>query len=219
MVEKIGKDAKKVRERIDEIYAAGSINIKDEKLDKELKRVRLILGIVSLLPEKDKGIPKLEEEDRRLIDILAHAKKQVDEGLENIKKGRIQLRNEKQIYLRGISEELKTKREKLPKRVIREFQNGYAFEVAGEPKMAYEVFSRITSKRPKLKEAWYEKGRIAEELGNNKEAIDCYLQALKLDESYVPARASLISVYNKTKGYHAEAKKELKKLKSEVSII
>ena len=64
-----------LKDRIGELYGMGSINLEDDEFNKELKRVRLIMGIVSLLPEKDKGIPELDEVNIQLIDVLARSKK------------------------------------------------------------------------------------------------------------------------------------------------
>lgn len=71
-----GSGVDKRVEKIKQLYELGSIpNLEDEKFNKELLRVRLIMGLVRLLPEKDKKIPRLDGVNTQLVSALAQSEK------------------------------------------------------------------------------------------------------------------------------------------------
>lgn len=57
----------------------------------------------------------------------------------------------------------------------------------GNPKEALVLYNRVTQLEPEREDVWYLKGITLVSLGEEKEALDCFERALKLDPGYQDA--------------------------------
>lgn len=72
------------KEKIEMLYKMGSIDLKDEDLNKELKRLRLMTAILGLLPEKDKKIFNWDEDINQSIISLAEERSRGKLNIEHL---------------------------------------------------------------------------------------------------------------------------------------
>lgn len=64
---------------------------------------------------------------------------------------------------------------------------GFIWLQSGKEAFAYQMFRRALQESPNKAEIWTSIGRAAHELGQNKEAINCFLEAAKINPNYTLA--------------------------------